>query len=55
MRDLGLDLPTIRKVVDQELSLTEVAAARAEALEARISALRPRRGTDGGGRARGHP
>ncbi|MGW2933826.1 MerR family transcriptional regulator [Streptomyces sp. NPDC001156] len=43
LRDLGLDLPTIRKVVDQELSLTEVAAAHAEALAVQISTLRLRR------------
>ncbi|MEU8548174.1 MerR family transcriptional regulator [Streptomyces roseoverticillatus] len=34
LRDLGLDLATIRKVVDQELSLPEAAAAHAEALTA---------------------
>ncbi|MEU8244632.1 MerR family transcriptional regulator [Nonomuraea sp. NPDC048916] len=43
LRDLGLDLPTIRKVLDQEISLTEVAAAHAEALAVQIRMLRLRR------------
>jgi DNA-binding transcriptional MerR regulator len=43
LRDLGLDLPTIRKVVDREISLPEVAAAHAEALAAQIRMLRLRR------------
>ncbi|GJF33417.1 MerR family transcriptional regulator [Kitasatospora sp. NE20-6] len=43
LRDLGLDLPTIRKVVDREISLPEVAAAHAEALAVQISTLRLRR------------
>ncbi|WP_329612502.1 MerR family transcriptional regulator [Streptomyces brevispora] len=43
LRELGLDLPTIRKVVDRELSLPEVAAAHAEALAAQIHVLRLRR------------
>ncbi|MFI5745977.1 MerR family transcriptional regulator [Streptomyces sp. NPDC051644] len=43
LRDLGLDLPTIRKVVDRELSLPEVAAAHAEALAVQIRTLRMRR------------
>ncbi|MEU9012649.1 MerR family transcriptional regulator [Streptomyces sp. NPDC048479] len=43
LRDLGLDLPTIRKVVDRELPLPEVAAAHAEALEVQIRILRLRR------------
>ncbi|GAA3076638.1 MerR family transcriptional regulator [Streptosporangium carneum] len=43
LRDLGLDLPTIRTVVDREASLPEVAAAHAEALEAQIRTLRLRR------------
>ncbi|NYV73371.1 MerR family transcriptional regulator [Streptomyces sp. UH6] len=43
LRELGLDLPTIRKVVDRELSLPEVAAAHAEALTAQIRVLRLRR------------
>ncbi|WP_405148339.1 MerR family transcriptional regulator [Sphaerisporangium sp. NBC_01403] len=43
LRDLGLDLPTIRKVVDREISLPEVAAAHAEALAVQIRTLRLRR------------
>ncbi|MEZ0071421.1 MerR family transcriptional regulator [Planotetraspora sp. GP83] len=43
LRDLQLDLPTIRKVVDREISLPEVAAAHAEALAAQIRTLRLRR------------
>ncbi|GAA3142173.1 hypothetical protein GCM10010466_36410 [Planomonospora alba] len=43
LRDLGLDLPTIRKVLDRELSLPEVAAAHAGALSAQIRTLRLRR------------
>jgi DNA-binding transcriptional MerR regulator len=43
LRDLGLDLATIRRVVDREVPLTEVAAAHAEALAAQIRVLRLRR------------
>jgi DNA-binding transcriptional MerR regulator len=43
LRELGLDLPTIRRVVDRELSLPEVAAAHAEALAVQIRVLRSRR------------
>lgn len=43
LRDLGLDLPTVRKVVDREISLPEVAAAHAEALAVQIRTLRLRR------------
>lgn len=43
LRELGLDLPTVRKVVDREVSLPEVAAAHADALEVRIRVLRLRR------------
>ncbi|KAB1990134.1 MerR family transcriptional regulator [Streptomyces triticiradicis] len=42
LRDLGVDLPTIRGVVDRELSLPEVAAAHAEALATQIRVLRLR-------------
>ncbi|MFF5299396.1 MerR family transcriptional regulator [Streptomyces sp. NPDC013161] len=42
LRELGLDLSTIRGVVDRELSLPEVAAAHAEALAVRIRVLRLR-------------
>ncbi|MFD3457025.1 MerR family transcriptional regulator [Streptomyces sp. NPDC058691] len=44
LRELGLDLATIRGVVDRELTLPEVAAAHAEALAAQIRVLRLRRG-----------
>jgi DNA-binding transcriptional MerR regulator len=43
LRELGLDLPTVRKVVDRELTLAEVAAAHAEALAVRIRVLRTQR------------
>ncbi|WP_030077978.1 MerR family transcriptional regulator [Streptomyces baarnensis] len=43
LRELGLDLPTIRKVVDRELSLPAVAAAHAEALAVQIRVLSMRR------------
>ncbi|KOV97008.1 MerR family transcriptional regulator [Streptomyces sp. NRRL B-1140] len=42
LRDLGVDLSTIRRVVDRELSLPEVAAAHAEALGVQIRVLRLR-------------
>ncbi|GAA0844308.1 MerR family transcriptional regulator [Streptosporangium amethystogenes subsp. fukuiense] len=42
LRALGLDLPTIRRVVNREISLPEVAAAHAEALAAQIRVLRLR-------------
>ncbi|MBK3573677.1 MerR family transcriptional regulator [Streptomyces sp. MBT65] len=43
LRELGLDLATIRKVVDRELSLPDVAAAHADALAVQIRVLRLRR------------
>ncbi|MFJ6569460.1 MerR family transcriptional regulator [Streptomyces sp. NPDC091292] len=43
LRDLGLDLATIRRVVDREIALPEVAAAHAEALAVQIRTLRLRR------------
>ena len=43
LRDLGVDLPTIRKVVNRELPLPAVAAAYAEALDVQIRILRLRR------------
>lgn len=42
LRELGLDLTTIRKVADRELSLRDVAAAHAEALAVQIRTLRLR-------------
>ncbi|MEU0122956.1 MerR family transcriptional regulator [Streptomyces albidoflavus] len=43
LRELGIDLPAVRKIVGRELTLPEVAAAHAEALDAQIAALRVRR------------
>lgn len=43
LRDLGLGLGTIRQIVDRELTLGEVAARHAAALDAQISVLRLRR------------
>lgn len=43
LRDLGLDLAVIRQVLDREVSVPEVAAAHADALEVQIRALRLRR------------
>lgn len=43
LRDLGLDLATIRRVVDREISLSEIAAEHAEALSVQIQVLRLRR------------
>ncbi|MER7891576.1 MerR family transcriptional regulator [Micromonospora sp. NPDC094482] len=43
LRDLGVDLPTISRVLDRETSLAEVAAAHADALAVQIRTLRLRR------------
>ncbi|MFC8490403.1 MerR family transcriptional regulator [Streptomyces sp. NPDC057235] len=43
LRDLGLDLVTVRKVLDREASLAEVAEVHADALDVQIQALRLRR------------
>ncbi|MFI9046002.1 MerR family transcriptional regulator [Streptomyces sp. NPDC053427] len=43
LRDLGLDLTAIRKVLDREVSVPEVAAAHADALDVQIRTLRLRR------------
>ncbi|WP_425839840.1 MerR family transcriptional regulator [Streptomyces fractus] len=43
LRDLGLDLAVIRRVLDREVSVPEVAAAHADALEVQIRTLRLRR------------
>jgi DNA-binding transcriptional MerR regulator len=40
LRELGLPLSTIRAVLDDELSLPQVAAAHAQALDTQIDALR---------------
>ncbi|MFF2185071.1 MerR family transcriptional regulator [Streptomyces sp. NPDC058155] len=42
LRELGLDLPTIREVVDRKIPLPDVAAAHAEALAVQIRVLRLR-------------
>lgn len=43
LRDLGLDLATTRKLVDDELPFADVAATHVQALDAQIRALRLRR------------
>ncbi|MFE3144865.1 MerR family transcriptional regulator [Streptomyces scopuliridis] len=43
LRDLGLDLSAIRKVLDREVSVPEVASALADALDVQIRTLRLRR------------
>ncbi|WP_406265284.1 MerR family transcriptional regulator [Nocardia sp. NBC_00881] len=43
LRDLGLDLATVRRVLAHELSVAEVAAAHADALDTQIRILRLRR------------
>ncbi|WUJ50433.1 MerR family transcriptional regulator [Kribbella sp. NBC_00382] len=43
LRELGLDLGTIRQVLDREVALSEVAAAHAKALAVQIQTLRLRR------------
>jgi DNA-binding transcriptional MerR regulator len=43
LRELGLDLAAIRKVVDSEATISEVASAHAKALEVRIRVLSLRR------------
>ncbi|WP_129840968.1 MerR family transcriptional regulator [Streptomyces sp. RFCAC02] len=43
LRDLGVDLAAVRRVVARDLSVPEVAAAHADALDAQIRTLRMRR------------
>ncbi|MGW6529008.1 MerR family transcriptional regulator [Streptomyces venezuelae] len=43
LRELGIDLATIRKVLDRELSLPDVAETHAQALDVQIRVLRQRR------------
>lgn len=43
LREVGVDLPTIRRVLDRELSVAEVARAHAAALDAQIRVLRLQR------------
>lgn len=42
LRDLGIDLATIRRVIDGETTIAEIAAKHAEAVEAQIGVLRRR-------------
>jgi DNA-binding transcriptional MerR regulator len=42
LRELGIDLPTIARVLGRELTVAEVAAAHADALEATVRMLRVR-------------
>lgn len=43
LRELGVDLPTVRRVVTREVTLAEVASAHADALTAQIRLLRSHR------------
>ncbi|TDC63325.1 MerR family transcriptional regulator [Actinomadura sp. GC306] len=43
LRDLGVDLGTVRRVLDREIGVGEVATAHAEALDVQIRTLRLRR------------
>ncbi|MFF0218151.1 MerR family transcriptional regulator [Streptomyces vinaceus] len=43
LRELGVDLATVRRVLDRELSVAEVAAAHADALDVEIRVLQLRR------------
>ncbi|MFJ8014939.1 MerR family transcriptional regulator [Streptomyces sp. NPDC096339] len=43
LRELGLDLATIQRVLDRELTVAEVASAHADAVDARIRVLQLRR------------
>ncbi|MGW7456791.1 MerR family transcriptional regulator [Streptomyces sp. NPDC054797] len=43
LRELGMDLATVQRVLDRELSVAEVAAAHADALDVQIRALQLRR------------
>jgi DNA-binding transcriptional MerR regulator len=42
LRELGIDLPAVRRIVSRDVSLAEVAAAHAEAVAAQIEVLRLR-------------
>lgn len=43
LRDLGVDIPTIQRVLGREITVSQAAHAHAEALDAQISILRLRR------------
>lgn len=53
LRELGVDLPTVRRVLAREATLAEVAAAHAEALDVQLRTLRLRRAVLGAVAARG--
>jgi DNA-binding transcriptional MerR regulator len=53
LRDLGVGLPTVRRVLAREATLAEVAAPHAEALDVQIRTLRLRRAVLGAVAARG--
>lgn len=53
LRELGVDLPAIRRVLAREATLTEVASTHAEALDVQIRTLRLRRAVLGAVAARG--
>lgn len=53
LRDLGVGLPDVRRVLAREAALAEVAAAHAEALDVQIRTLRLRRAVLGAVAARG--
>ncbi|MFI5956341.1 MerR family transcriptional regulator [Cryptosporangium sp. NPDC051539] len=53
LRDLGLDLGTIRRVLERQVALADVAAAHADALKAQVQLLQARRAVLGLIAARG--
>ncbi|MEU6986407.1 MerR family transcriptional regulator [Streptomyces sp. NPDC046324] len=55
LRELGIDLATVRKVLDREASLSEVTQAHADALDVQIRTLRLRRALLRAVAGRGHP
>ena len=50
LRDLGVDLATIRRVLEREVSVADVAAAHAAAIDAQIRVLRVQKAVLAGGR-----
>jgi DNA-binding transcriptional MerR regulator len=53
LRDLGVDLATIRRVLERELTVADVAAAHAAAIDAQIRELRMQKAVLGAGARRG--
>jgi DNA-binding transcriptional MerR regulator len=53
LRELGLGLPDVRRVLAGQAAVAEVAAVHLEALDAQIRTLRLRRGCQAGGRRKG--